>query len=317
MEIGYWLSSEEHAPNDLVRYARTAEEAGFSFAMISDHFHPWLGQQGQSPFVWAVIGGIAHVTSQLRIATGVTCPLIRTHPAIVAHAAATVAAMLPGRFSLGVGSGENLNEHVLGSRWPDAGERLEMLEESIELMRKLWAGKSVTVHGKHYTVSDARLYTLPLEPPAVLVAASGPRAAELAGRAGDGLIATSPEPKVVEAFEAVGGSRKPRYGQVKACWAAEEATARRTAFEVWPNAALPGALNAQLREPSEFEAAVQLVTEDKVAEEVVCGPDPARYVDAIQKYADAGFDHVSVHQIGPDQDGFFRFFQQEVMPKLR
>ena len=173
-EFGYWLSSEEHAPLDLVRNAARAEELGFSFAMISDHFHPWIDAQGQSPFVWSVLGGIAQATERLQVATGVTCPLIRTHPAIVAQAAATVGVMLPGRFTLGLGTGENLNEHVLGDRWPAPDERIEMLEEAIEVIRLLWAGGEKTHRGKHYTVDHARLYTLPEQPIPIAVAAVEP-----------------------------------------------------------------------------------------------------------------------------------------------
>src|SRR3954465_13378228 len=159
-ELGYALSSEEHRPNDLVRAAQRAEEVGFTFALISDHFHPWVDAQGQSPFVWSVLGGIAHATQRLRVGTGVPCPLVRVHPAIIAQATATVAAMMPGRFFLGVGSGENLNEHILGDRWPLPDERLEMLEEAVEVIRLLWQGGEQTHRGRHYTVDHARVYTL-------------------------------------------------------------------------------------------------------------------------------------------------------------
>jgi G6PDH family F420-dependent oxidoreductase len=316
VEIGYWLSSEEHPPNDLVCFAQRAEEVGFSFAVISDHFHPWLDQQGHSPFVWSVIGGIAQVTRRLTIGTGVTCPMIRTHPAIIAHAAATAACMLPGRFFLGVGSGENLNEHILGTHWPPPDVRLDMLEEALAVMRLLWQGGSRSHHGPYYTVEDANIYTRPEHPPPVIVAASGTRAGKLAGRVGDGLIAVAPNRKLVEAFAQSGGSGKPRYGQVKVCWAADEAQARRTAHTIWPNGALPGPLTTELREPDQFEAACELVTEDQVAERIVCGPDPERHVAAIRAFVDAGFEHVSVHQVGPDQDGFFTFYQREVLPRL-
>src|SRR5947207_10795004 len=200
VELGYALSSEEHAPNDLVRNARLAEEAGFSFALISDHIHPWVDRQGNSSFVWSVVGGIARETERLRLGTGVTCPTTRIHPAIVAHAAATCAAMMPGRFFLGVGSGENLNEHVLGDRWPFPDERLEMLEEAIEVIRLLWEGGYKTHRGKHYRVEKARLYTLPDEPPPIAVAAAAPRAAALAGRGGDALVSVAPNDTVVEQF---------------------------------------------------------------------------------------------------------------------
>ena len=179
--IGYALSSEEHSAPELLEFARGAEQAGFRDVMISDHFHPWIDEQGNSPFVWGVIGAIGAATN-LRVGTGVTCPMIRTHPAIVAQAAATAATLCKGGFYLGVGAGENLNEHILGDRWPSASERLEMLEEAIAVMRLLWRGETCSFEGKHYRVEDARIYTLPSEPVAVLVAAAAPEAAELAAR---------------------------------------------------------------------------------------------------------------------------------------
>jgi coenzyme F420-dependent glucose-6-phosphate dehydrogenase len=316
-EFGYALSSEEHQPNDLVRHARLAEEAGFSFALISDHFHPWTDSQGHSPFVWSVIGGIAQVTEKLRLGTGVTCPTLRTHPAIIAHAAATSAAMMPGRFFLGVGTGENLNEHVLGQHWPEPAVRREMLEEAIEVMRLLWQGGVQSYHGIHYTVERARLYTLPEEPAPIMVAAGGPKAAEIAGRLGDGLIATSPDEKVIKGFDDAGGTGKPRYGQLTVCWAEDEATARKTALEIWPNAAIPGELGQELPMPAHFQQAAKLVTEDEIAKQITCGPDPGKHAEAIRKYLDAGFDHVYIHQVGPDQEGFLRFYEREVLPMVQ
>lgn len=316
-EIGYAISSEEHAPRDILHHARRAEEAGFPFALISDHFHPWVDRQGHSPFVWSVLGGIAHATEHLRIGTGVTCPMIRIHPAIIAHAAATVAAMMPGRFFLGVGTGENLNEHILGDRWPPHDVRSEMLEEAVAVIRLLWQGGEQTHRGRHYTVENARLYTLPEEPPPIMVAGSGPRAARLAGRIGDGLINTAPDAEVRETFERAGGAGKPRYAQMTVCWAADEAQARRTAFEIWPNGGLKGELSQELPTPAHFEQAAKLVTEEMVAEEVVCGPDPERHIAKIQAYVDAGYDHIYVHQVGPDQEGFFRFYEREILPRFQ
>jgi G6PDH family F420-dependent oxidoreductase len=316
-QIGYALSSEEHAPNDLVKNARRAEEVGFTFALISDHFHPWVDKQGHSPFVWSVIGAIAHATERLRLGTGVTCPLIRIHPAIIAQAAATAAAMMPGRFFLGLGTGENLNEHILGDRWPPYEVRREMLEEAVEVIRLLWQGGQQSYHGAYYTVENARLYTLPDQPPPIMVAAGGSQAAELAGQIGDGLICTSPEAEVLKAFEKSGGARKPRYGQVTVCWAQDEAEARRTAYEIWPNAANQGELSQELPTPAHFEQAAKMVTEEQVAKSVICGPDPQRHIEAIRKYIDAGYDHVYVHQVGRDQEGFFKFYQQQVLPEFQ
>jgi coenzyme F420-dependent glucose-6-phosphate dehydrogenase len=317
MKLGYALSSEEHRPLDLVRHAQLAEEAGFSFALVSDHFHPWVDRQGHSPFVWGVLGGIAAVTDQLQIGTGVTCPTMRIHPAIVAQAAATAASMLPGRFFLGVGTGENLNEHVLGDRWPPPDLRLDMLEEAVALMRELWAGELTTRRGTHYTVERARIYTLPDDPIPVMIAAGAPEAAKLAGRIGDGLVGTSPEAELLELFEEAGGEGKPRYGQLTVCYAESEQDARRTAREVWPNAALKGTLSQELPTPSDFEAAAEMITEDDVAELVVCGPDAERHVELIEEYARAGYDHVYVHQIGPEQEAFIDFFKSDVMPRCK
>jgi coenzyme F420-dependent glucose-6-phosphate dehydrogenase len=315
--VGYALSTEEHAPDALVRNARLAEEAGFEFALISDHYHPWTDRQGQSPFVWAVIGAIANATDRLRLGTGVTCPTIRIHPAIVAQAAATAATLMPGRFFLGVGSGENLNEHVVGERWPPLAVRLEMLEEAIKAIRDLWTGKLVSHRGKHYTIENARLYTLPDAPPPLVVAAAGPNAAELAGRLGDGLVGVSPQAEVVEAFDSAGGGDKPRYGQVQVCWAEDEQKAKQTALAWFPNIALPGDLSQELAQPAHFEQASELLSEDEMAEIVACGPDPERHVEMIDRFTDAGFDNVYVHQIGPDQQGFMDFYAREVLPRVR
>jgi G6PDH family F420-dependent oxidoreductase len=315
-QIGYTLSSEENDSSALVAQAARAEEAGFAFASISDHFHPWVDRQGQSPFVWGVLGAISQRTERLPLITGVTCPTTRIHPAIVAHAAATAATLLPGRFSLGLGSGENLNEHILGDRWPPIPQRQERLEEAIEVIRLLWQGGLRSHRGRHFTVENARLYTLPEQPPPILVAVAGKRSTELAARAGDGLVGTAPVAETVERFRAGGGEGKPTYGQVHVCWAESDAEARSTALEWWPNAALKGSHFLELPLPSHFEEAAAMVDEDDIAESVICGPDPQRHVDAIAEYVDAGYDHVYVHQVGPDQAGFFDFYEREILPRF-
>ena len=315
-EIGYALSCEEHRPGDLVRFAAAAEDSGFRFALISDHFHPWSDAQGQSPFVWAVLGGIAGATERLRVGTGVTCPTSRIHPAIVAHAAATVADMMPGRFFLGVGSGENLNEHILGDPWPPVGVRLRMMEEAVAVIRELFTGELVTHDGEYYTVHTARLYTLPAEPPPIVVAASGPMAAEVAGRIGDGLVSTAPDSEVVDVYRRSGGTG-PRYGQIHVCWGPDERKAVEMAHKIWINGAISGELGQELPLPAHFEQAGKTVRPEDVAEVVVCGPDPERHLAEIGKFAEAGFDHVYVHQVGPDQEGFFRFYANEVLPKVQ
>ena len=316
VQIGYKLSSEEHRPNDLVRHAAMAEDAGFTFALISDHYHPWIDRQGQSPFVWCVIGGVAHATKRLRLGTGVTCPTVRMHPAIVAHAAATAAAMLEGRFFLGVGTGENLNEHVVGQGWPETEVRQERLREAIEVIRLLWRGGYQSHHGRHYTVENARLYTLPETLPPLMIAAGGPKSAAIAARLGDGLISTSPDAAMLAKFDESGGRGKPKVAELTVCWAADERGARRTAHQWWPTAAMESSLSWELPLPKHFEDVATLVTEDAVAKAVICGPDAERHVESITKYADAGYDHVCIHQVGPDQQGFLEFYEREVFPRL-
>jgi coenzyme F420-dependent glucose-6-phosphate dehydrogenase len=312
VKLGFALSSEDHPPNELVRQATLAEDAGFDFCMISDHFHPWNDAQGESPFVWSTLGAIANATRAIRIGTGVTCPLIRIHPAIVAQAAATVAAMMPGRFFLGVGTGENLNEHVTGARWPLPDERLEMLEEAVEVMRMLWKGGERTHRGRHYVVDHARVYTLPEKEIDVFVAASKPNAAEVAQKIGDGLISTAPDPNLVKAF----GNGKPRIGMMHCAYDQDSKKGLERATKLWPNLALEGPLGQDLARPSDFEEAAAMVNEDDVAGSTPHGPDPARYVEHIRKYADAGFTHVYIHQIGDNQDEFVDFARRELMPAV-
>lgn len=316
-EIGYALSCEEHGPLDLVRYAQMAEQAGFTFAMISDYFNPWVSQQGNASFVWNVIGGISQVTSKLRLGTGVTCPTFRYHPVIVAQAAATSAAMLPGRFILGLGSGENLNEHITGEHWPPIEIRHEMLEEAVDIIRLLFQGKETSYWGNYFTVEDACLFTLPEQLPPIFIAASGEKAAELAGRLGDGLVSTSPKKEVMDTYNRSGGNGKQKIGQVTVCWAKNESQARQTALKWWPNAATPSTLSEFLPTPAYFEDSLKSVTEDQVAESVTCGPDKKKHLDEIQTYVDAGYDQVYVHQVGPDQEGFFQFYQREILPEFK
>ena len=315
MEFGYALPSEELPPSELVDCAVAAEAAGVPFALISDHFHPWIDRQGQSPFVWGVLGAIAARTSEIRMGTGVTCPLIRMHPTIVAQAAATAAALFEGRFFLGVGTGENLNEHITGERWPSAELRREMLAEAVDVMRELWRGGLVSHRGRHYTVENARVYSLPEEPVQVMVAAGGPEAARLAAEVGDGLIATAPESQLIESFTGAGGEG-PRYGQLTVCYARSTEEAVRTALEWWPNAGLQGPLSQELPLPSHFEQSAAMVSEDDIAEAVVCGPDPERIVEKAEEFADAGFDHVYIHQVGPDQRGFLQLWERELRAEL-
>ena len=217
-ELGYTVLSEEHGPDAITSSVAAAEDRGFDFAMISDHFHPWTTAQGQSPFVWGVLGSIAEATSTIPVGTAVTAPIIRIHPAIVAQAAATAATQLPERFVFGVGTGEQLNEHVVGERWPPHDRRLEMLEEAIEIIRLLWEGGTKTYRGAQYTVEDARVFTLPDELPPIVVAAGGQRAAAAAGHYGDGLMTTAPDEDLIARFEAANDDTAGQYyGQLDVC----------------------------------------------------------------------------------------------------
>ena len=319
VELGYTLSSEEHPPNDLVDYAVRAEELGFDFVSISDHFHPWISAQGHAPFVWTTLGGVARETDDLDVGVGVTCPTMRIHPSIVAQAVGTVAKMFEGsdqQFYFGVGTGESLNEHVQGDHWPEHEIRLEMLEEAVEVIRKLWTGEQVSHHGKHYTVEDAKLFTLPEENPPICVSAYGDRAAKAAAEIGEGFWSVGPQ-DVVQTFEEEGGEG-PKFSQLTVCYAEDEDEAVDIAYEHWPNSILPGELAALLPTPTHFEQATQMVSKEDVreADSIVTDPDPEAHVENIQQFIDAGYDHVYVHQIGPNQEDFFEFYDENVLPEF-
>jgi coenzyme F420-dependent glucose-6-phosphate dehydrogenase len=317
LKIGYALSSEEFGPLELISLARTAESIGFEFALISDHFHPWTTDQQSSPFAWSVIGGISQAVEGLSLGTGVTCPLMRYSPALIAQAAATCAVMMPGRFFLGLGSGENLNEHITGERWPTAPERLEMLEEAVSVLRLLWQGGWQSHRGKYYTVEQARIFTMPDAPPPIMIAAAKQKAAELAGRIADGLISTVPERDIVKTFERAGGRDKPRYGQLTACYAPSEDDAAETVRKHWANAGISGPLMTDLPTPMHFDKVIETMQPEKITEDVILGPDPDRHLHGIKKFIDAGYDHIYVHQIGPGQEEFFQFYADKILPKLR
>jgi G6PDH family F420-dependent oxidoreductase len=315
--IGIFLSCEEHSAPRLVEVARKAEDAGFEAAWISDHFHPWIDAQGESPFVWSVIGGIAAATRAMRVTTAVTCPTVRIHPAIVAQAAATSATLLPGgRFALGVGTGEALNEHILGDPWPGIAQRLSMLEEAVAVIRLLWEGGVKSFDGQHYVVDRARLYSLPDEPPPILMSAFGRRAMEVAGRIADGYINVAPDADALRRYRDAGGGGIAQ-GGLKVCWGEDEAACVKTVHRLWPTEALGGELAQVLPMPAHYEAACEPITEEMVAEVVPCGPDPEKHAAAIQAFFDAGFDEVYVNQIGDDQEGFIGFFGEQILPRFR
>ncbi|EMA40026.1 TIGR03557 family F420-dependent LLM class oxidoreductase [Halobiforma nitratireducens] len=314
--IGYTLSSEEHGPSRLVEIARRAEEAGFDFLSISDHFHPWVPEQGESPFVWSTLGAIAQATDDIEVGVGVTCPTIRIHPVNVAHAVATVDEMFGDRFTFGVGTGENLNEHVTGERWPEHDVRLEMLDEAMAVMRGLWTGETVSHHGEHYTVENARLYTCPDEQPTTIGSAFGPQTARWVAERTEGLWCSGPKDEPVAAYEDAGGDG-PRYTQLHGCYAETESEAVETVYESWPNGSVPGELSQELPMPAHFDQAAQMVERDDIVESsTLTDPDPQAHVDSIQQAIDAGYDHVYFHQIGDEQELAIELYETDVIPSF-
>jgi G6PDH family F420-dependent oxidoreductase len=316
IKLGYKLMSEEHAPTALVSNAQRAEQAGFDFAAISDHFYPWLEEQGHSPFAWAVLGAVANATKHMGLMTAVTCPIMRYHPAIIAQATATLALLSNDRFTLGLGAGERLNEHIVGEGWPGIGERHERLTEAIEIIQGLLQGELRNYRGQYFDLDNARLFDRPERKPPVVIAAGGPEAARLAGQYGDGLMATDPDAGLVEAFTAAGGSG-PHYCEVAMCCAAKEDEAVKTAHKYfrWSLSGWP--VQAELPDTKGFAAASKHVSPEAVAEQITCGPSAERHLEAIGKYVDAGFDHIVLVQIGPDQTYFFDLFERELAPALR
>ncbi|MEV4258950.1 TIGR03557 family F420-dependent LLM class oxidoreductase [Spirillospora sp. NPDC049652] len=317
MKIGYKLAAEAFGPKELVAQAERAEQAGFDFVEISDHYHPWVEEQGHSPFAWSVLGAIAANTTTLGLATGVTCPTVRYHPAIIAQSAATVAVMSDGRFTLGVGSGERLNEHIVGTGFAESVRvRHEMLVEALEIIRLLWRGGYRSYEGNHYQLAAARVWDLPEQPPVIAVAAGGPRAARLAAEHGDGLFATEPDPSLAEAYRAHGGSG-PHYAEMPMSWASDEETAVKAVHRLgrWSTGGWP--VMAELPNPPSFAAASETVREDDMREAMPCGPDVSRYLSSAQSYVDAGADHLVMQNWGPDPEGFMEFYRSELDERLR
>lgn len=317
MKIGYKLASEAFGPNELIRQAAAAEAAGFDFVEISDHYHPWLDNQGHSPFGWTVLGAIAARTERIEIATGVTCPTVRYHPAIIAQAAATLALVSDGRFTLGLGSGERLNEHVVGSGFPDdVPERHQRLREALEIITLLWQGGYRSYQGRYLCLSDARVFDLPENPPLIAVAAGGARSARIAAELGDGLFATEAKSKIVQRYHAAGGSG-PRYAEVPMAWAPDEHSAARAALDTSRWAITGWKVMSELPNPINFEAATTTVREEDILDKFACGNDPRRFVEVAQQFVDAGFDHLVMQNAGPDPDGFIDFYQRELDQRMR
>jgi G6PDH family F420-dependent oxidoreductase len=316
MKIGFKLFAEAHSPQEMVRQAGEAERAGFDFVEISDHYHPWLYSHQHSGFAWSMLAAAAERTSHIGLATGVTCPFIRYHPAIIAQAAATTALLSEGRFTLGVGSGERLNEHIVGGGWRSVTVRHEMLREALEIIRRLWSGGYQSYEGKHLTLEDARVFDLPEEPPPIVVAIGGERSARVAAELGDGIFATEPKPELNRAYERAGGTGM-RYAEVPLSWAKDEATAVSSAHSLFRFGLSGWKVQSELPNPINFEAATALVTEDDVRQSFGCGPEAQRHVAVAQQFVDAGFDHLALVNAGPDMDGFFEFFANELDKPLR
>ncbi|MFI6130096.1 TIGR03557 family F420-dependent LLM class oxidoreductase [Micromonospora sp. NPDC051141] len=316
MKIGYKLASEGFGPKELIRQAVRAEEVGFDFVEMSDHYHPWLDTQGHSSFTWTVFGAIAARTDRIGLATGVTCPTVRYHPAIIAQAAATLAIISDGRFTLGVGAGERLNEHVVGQGFPSVRGRHERLREALEIIRLLWRGGYQSYEGKHLHLEDARVFDLPDQPLVIAVAASGPASVAIATELGDGLFATEPKAELVEAYRSGGGSG-PRYAEVPMAWAPDEQQAVRAAWETSRWAVTGWKVMAELPNPVNFDAASRTVTDDDIRQQFAVGPDPDTHVAAVRKYVDAGFDHLVLQNAGPDPDGFLDFYRDTLADRLR
>lgn len=317
--FGYTMMCEQSRPDQLVRDLQAAEAAGFDFSVISDHYAPWLDSQGHSGYAWSILGAAAQATERIPLMTYVTCPILRYHPAVVAQKAATMQILSGNRFRLGLGAGENLNEHVVGQRWPMVGERHEMLAEAVEIVTALFDGEApVNYRGRHFDVESAVLYDLPDERVPIGIAVSGPDSCRLAGAAADAMIAVQPEAELGELFDAAGGEGKPRIGQVAICWDRDRDAAVRRAHEQFRWFGFGWKVNADLPNPTAFEAASRYVTPDDVAEGIACGPDVQTHVEAVQAYLDAGFDEVALVQIGADtQADFCAWAERELLPALR
>ncbi|ABW16124.1 luciferase family protein [Parafrankia sp. EAN1pec] len=316
MRVGYKLATEAFGPREIIRQAVAAEDAGFDFVELSDHFHPWLDNQGHSAFTWTMLGSIAERTGRVGLVTGVTCPTIRYHPAVVAQAAATVALVSDGRFTLGLGSGERLNEHVVGRGFPAVARRHAMLREAVEIIRLLWRGGYQSYDGRYLQLEDARVFDLPDPLPEIAVAASGGPSVRLAAECGDALFATEPKPGIVEDYAAAGGTGA-RYAEVPLAYAADEAEAAKAVHATNRWALTGWKVMSELPNPVNFAAATTTVTEDDVRGQFACGPDPARHLAAAREFTDAGFDQLVLMNAGPDPDGFFDFFRSTLAAPLR
>ncbi|GAB7034956.1 LLM class F420-dependent oxidoreductase [Streptomyces sp. NPDC021749] len=318
VQIGYTMMTEQAGPRALVDHVVGAERAGFDFSVTSDHYSPWFASQGHSPYAWSVLGAAAQATTRIPLMTYVTCPTTRYHPAVVAQKAATMQLLSGGRFRLGLGSGENLNEHVVGAGWPASPVRLDKLAEAIEIIRKLFGGGEVTHHGTHFDVVHARLWDLPDDPPPIGVAVSGERSCEIAGTLGDLVIATEPKAELLTSFDRHGGTGKPRVGQLPVCYDPDRDAAVARAHDQFRWMLGGWQVNSELPGPNGFAGATRYVRPQDVAEAVPCGDDVGRFVEAVRPYVDAGFTEVALVQIGGDhQEPFLDWAGTKLLPALR
>ena len=317
VKIGYTLMCEQSDPKSLIRNGIAAEQAGFDFEVISDHYFPWLASQGHSPNAWPVLGAVASATERVELMTYVTCPTMRYHPAIIAQLAATVGLVSDGRFSLGLGAGESLNEHVVGRGWPPVNVRHEMLDEALDIIRELFGGEYVNYTGRHFRVDSAKLWDVGTPPPRIGVAVSGPQSCAVAGSKADLMIAVEPEASLGQHFDAAGGQGKPRVGQVPVCYDTDRDAAIARAHDQFRWFGGGWKVNAELPGPDSFAAASQFVRPDDVADSIPCGPDVEAHVKAVREFVDAGFTHVALVQIGGEhQDQFIEWAERELLPAL-
>lgn len=317
LKFGYKLMTETTGPQALVRNARLAEEAGFDFVSISDHYHPWLESHGHSPFAWSVLGAIAQVTERVGISTGLTCPIVRYHPAIVAQAAATIGVLSEGRFTLALGAGERLNEHVIGEGWPALDHRHEMLREAVDIIHMLWGGELCSHSGTYFEVESARIYDLPDEPIPIVIGSSGPKSATLAAQLGAGIMAVEPKRSIVADWQAAGDGKGARYGEMSLGYARSKQEGLALAHKYSRFGALGWDVLVELPSVTAFEDATQFIKPEDLQEQIPHGPEVETYVRAVKKFTDAGFDHVVLQPVGPDQASFMRFFEKQLGPRLR
>lgn len=318
VEFGYTLFSEQTSPKDLVRFAARAEEVGFDFQVMSDHHSPWIEEQGHSPYAWSVLGAVAHVTERTHLYSYVTCPTFRYHPAVVAQKAATVSLLSDGRFTLGLGAGENLNEHVTGQGWPPVDVRHERFVDALEIITRLFEGGYVTYRGTHLSCEAARIWDLPDGGVPIGVAVSGRQSCTLAGKYGAALIGTEPKPELMTMFDEAGGQGLPRVGQLPVSWGPDKDAALARAHELMRWFPLGWKVNAELPGPAGFGSAADFVRPEDLAGQMPHGPDVGDFVEGLRPMVDAGYTHLCVVQVGGEtQEDFLSWSEAELLPALR